>query len=700
MSETRKLEVRYRGRIIEHLTVQTYQSPVAAIAEIVANAWDGDATEVNVSLPAKLDDAAEITVADDGNGMTFEECQDRYLEVGYQRRAEPGSVSEKRERPLMGRKGIGKFAGFGIANVMIVDTVSRSTGERTVFRLDYDRLRGESDEYVDEDPTDVPDVAWYAKGDHDEPPGTRITLQGLKLRQRPSPTVLRRSLARRFLLLERAGEFKVQVDGTPISDEGDDSGVQFAFPRDWKAADRPAGLTVDDDGWGTETVDGQTIRWRIVFYNDTIKDEELRGVSVFAHGKLAQRPFFFEIGERGGVQAQAGQQYLSGQVDASFLDEAAEDLISIERQRVDWDHPLAAPLMAWGQDRVRALLAEWNERRVEDKIRRLNTKVARFSPRLERLPKRERKVVEGAIRKLAGVRALTQEQFETLSDGTLTAWEGGRLKELIHDVAEAETMSEPELLSILMEHQVLTALHTAEAVRAKKEVVEGLRERIRRKELENAVRDFIAENPWLIDPKWETFRVEKTLKKLVEETAKQRFSKEMLESRVDLVLSSGEQLLVLEFMRPGLTLNGDHLGRFSLYVNALRANVQANNAGPFRTVSGYIVADRLEKDAALAQEIDTMASDNKFALDWESLLDGASRHWGDFFEALAERAPDDPRMDKLRGLDGGQAADEDGADDGEADESGASADGDAEPAPPSDAAASSEGDDGGSAQAA
>jgi hypothetical protein len=248
MPENRKLEVRYQGRIIEHLTVQTYQSPVAAIAEIVANAWDADATKVIVALPAELKTGAELVVADDGNGMTFDQCQDRYLAVGYQRRGNDPTSTSNGKRPLMGRKGIGKFAGVGIADVMLVDTVSRDTGERTVFRLEYDRLRGVSEEYVAEEATEVPGVQWYAEGDHDREPGTTITLQALKLRQRPSPDVMRRSLARRFLLLERADQFEVEVDGKAIADEGDDSGVQFSFPAAWDEADRPEGLTVDDDG--------------------------------------------------------------------------------------------------------------------------------------------------------------------------------------------------------------------------------------------------------------------------------------------------------------------------------------------------------------------------------------------------------------------------------------------------------------------
>jgi hypothetical protein len=200
----------------------------------------------------------------------------------------------------MGRKGIGKFAGFGIASRMTIDTVSEETGERTRFTLEYKRLRGDSDEYVDENPAHIPNVEWWPADEHDRPKGTRIELCELKLGQRPSPVGTRRSLARRFLLLERADEFKVLVDDEPMAHEDDGGGVQFGFPAAY--AQLPTGVALRDDGYAEEQVDGHTIRWRIVFYADTIKDEELRGISVFAHHKLAQRPFFFEIESAGGTQ--------------------------------------------------------------------------------------------------------------------------------------------------------------------------------------------------------------------------------------------------------------------------------------------------------------------------------------------------------------------------------------------------------------
>ena len=71
------LKLNFSGKIIDHLGIQMYQSPVAAIAEIVSNAWDAEAESVNILLPEVIHAGAYFEIRDDGNGMTFDECQER-----------------------------------------------------------------------------------------------------------------------------------------------------------------------------------------------------------------------------------------------------------------------------------------------------------------------------------------------------------------------------------------------------------------------------------------------------------------------------------------------------------------------------------------------------------------------------------------------------------------------------------------------
>jgi hypothetical protein len=132
------------------------------VAELVANSYDADAENVRVELPlgtelAKYDKdsgkAAEpdppwtIQVTDDGHGMTPAEAKRFCLDVGRDRRLYPdqGPKSREKTRSVLGRKGIGKLAPFGVCRVIeILSSGGPSTKDgyyTTHFYLDFDRWR-------------------------------------------------------------------------------------------------------------------------------------------------------------------------------------------------------------------------------------------------------------------------------------------------------------------------------------------------------------------------------------------------------------------------------------------------------------------------------------------------------------------------------------------------------------------------------
>ncbi len=658
-----KLYLRFHGRIIDSLGIQMYQSPVAAIAELIANAWDADSKTVAVELPENLSGKPTIIVRDDGLGMTFEQCQKFYLNVGRNRRVEEENDMSPDGRPILGRKGIGKFAGFGIAELLEVDTTSRKTGERTVFQLDLGSLRG--DDYIDTAAKEVP-VIVHDKGRPGEAMtcGTTVTLRNLTIKRTPSQDRFRDSMARRFLVNEIADEFKITINGIQLPKDNALSGVEFDFPRDYEDSERPAGLKMVENV-GYEEIGDDEITWRIRFTKDTIGTEELRGVSVFCGIKVAQTPFFFNL--TGGLSGQHGQQYVSGQVRANFLDRLDADIITTERQRINWELEECKALEDWGQNRVKSLLGIWKARRAADKIRRIDNKVAPFSFRLGRLRSTERRTVSSALKKVATIESLSDDQFADLSNGILTAWEGGRLRELIENVSGVESMDEGVLLALLAEAQVLNALHVAEAVKAKVEIIEGLRKRIVERDLENAVRDYIADNPWLLSPEWETFKKETSVRNLVAAAANdaQLDKDDEWKKRIDLVMSSGTQLLIVEFMRPGLTVDRDHINRYQEYIDILRSSIRANTELDFRTVSGLLVADKLDKERGVDLTLSRLAEDDMKALEWEGLLLRAAAQWNEFLDILVSRAPADDRLAGLRDRKGPGGDDVDGKQVGE-----------------------------------
>lgn len=399
--------------------------------------------------------------------------------------------------------------------------------------------------------------------------------------------------------------------------------------------------------FGVEQLGQNEVRWRIRFTKEPIASEELRGIAVFCGVKLAQAPFYF--GLSGGLSGQHGQQYIVGSINADFLDRLDTDLITTERQRINWQHEDAEQLLKWGQERIKSLLRLWKARRAESRVRQINTKMYRYSDRLDQLPTHERRVIKRALSKITTIETLSDNQFGELSDGVLTAWEGGRLMELINDIGDVSTMDEAALLRLLVETQVLNALHVAEAVKAKLGVIEGLRERIKQRDLENAVRNFIAENPWLLSPEWDTFKKEISLNRLLNEIAgKAGLNKDKSwRKRVDLVMAAGRQLLIVEFMRPGLKVNRDHLNRYGQYVDMIREAIQAETESVYDAVSGLLVADSIGSDGAIVRELKRLAKDGMQTTTWDGLLGRAEKQWEEFLDILVARSPDDKR---LRGL--------------------------------------------------
>lgn len=652
-----RLPITFHGRIIDHFGLEMYQSPVAAIAELVSNSWDADAEDVRISVPGSVVGPSRplISVSDDGTGMTFEECKSRFLHIGYDTRGgSPTRTTEGRGRPVLGRKGIGKFAGFGIARVVRIETISAKTGEKTVFEMDVETLRGDGTEYVGK--ALELDVEEYLPPSEERrtDSGTSVILKDLLLEKGINGAAFARSMSRRFLLHQRTEDFKVTVNESPLPEDDDLEGAEFVFPRDYRDGEEPSGIVYRRDGdepkgWGVETIgDGQTVEWRFVFYKTPIDESELRGVAVFTNNKLAQSPFLFNL--VGGQGGQHGIEYLHGRVEAAYLDAQEMDLIAPERQRVNWAHPVAAELEAWGQSRVKSLLRLWKERRNEGKTKLLDEKVGKLGPRLKKLQTHERRTVERALKRVAGISQISEDQFLDIGNSILLSWEQGTLRDLVDQLASSSDMDENRLLSILLESNVVTALHTLEAVEARVEIIEGLARRIENKELENPLRDYIAENPWLISPMWDLFERETSVPNFI---AKAREDADLgsldgFKKRVDLVLSGSGTLLIIEFMRPDKALDLDHIFRFDTYVSLARDHVNASNGGPYHKVMGYLVADKITKKGAVLNRVNEAQQKDLLFMDWQDLLERARRQWRNYFDVLVSRAPDDERFQQIR----------------------------------------------------
>lgn len=280
----RQLSLAFGLGTLKHLGGQMYGGGIVKpVAELIANAWDADASLVEVTLPT--DGAWNVEVADDGHGMTFEQCRDLYLVIGSDRRVALGTDRTRSgARKVMGRKGLGKLAVIQATETVEIDTVAEDAVRglwRTRFRIPYGQFlagpaaasASQPVEVVDDRPP--PDGLGFPGGSRT---GTRTRLLNVKLANRPNIDDFIASMHTRFALATEGTNFTIRVDGrrVPTVEEAI-AALDFEFK--WEGSEEVAGVG--------------PVQWWIGFTRDTQPRDELSGIAVYARNRLAvERPFF------------------------------------------------------------------------------------------------------------------------------------------------------------------------------------------------------------------------------------------------------------------------------------------------------------------------------------------------------------------------------------------------------------------------
>ena len=88
-----------------------------ALAELVKNSYDADATDVTIKFAPNED---SIKIIDNGHGMTFDEFKNFWMRIGTTHKRE--KQSKKLGRLMSGSKGVGRLAVQFLANKLTIET--------------------------------------------------------------------------------------------------------------------------------------------------------------------------------------------------------------------------------------------------------------------------------------------------------------------------------------------------------------------------------------------------------------------------------------------------------------------------------------------------------------------------------------------------------------------------------------------------
>ena len=126
MSVTTEFHFSVDSALLRELGEKLVSTVHVALAELVKNAYDADATEVRVTITPTASGGPMIVIEDNGSGMTPTQVVDFLMRIGTTNK-EDSPNSPRYGRARSGRKGVGRFACRRLGSQLQLNTVAIET---------------------------------------------------------------------------------------------------------------------------------------------------------------------------------------------------------------------------------------------------------------------------------------------------------------------------------------------------------------------------------------------------------------------------------------------------------------------------------------------------------------------------------------------------------------------------------------------
>lgn len=511
-----------------------YLSCERALRELVDNAWDADALHVSITLPSIVS-KDPIVISDDGHGMIEKELRQEYLNIANPRLGRKGDRTPLLNRFVKGRRGIGKFAGFVLADIMEIKTTAN--GMETSLVVDRREL-----EKGDIDIETVPlliSTAPCKKGQH----GTTVILRELNPRLSfPDEVKLSELLARDY---GKENSIEISINGRRVTNydvhgETITTTIEIA-PQTYAnvtytIAEKPlpprkAGLILREGNksigkpgfWGVENIEtiSPRLRNRIV-------------------GEIIVPPGSLEL-------TASGADLLEG-------DKTAETI-------------------------SKTLCANIVENLERTHTREFNLAKARWqrdlNNRLSKIPEFRREIARGRIERLVQrsyQEGEKEERITVLVNLVLDALEMDEYWTVCHTIEDSDKTDVYDFSKALHEFGLADLAVVANQTSRRLIFLKSLAELARNKDtLESQMHNAIADNLWMFGPEYSMMASNSTLATIVEEFIGEKYNAPDSNHRPDLLLNGGPDgsRLLIEFKRPSITVDWNAEAQAKKYADVL-----------------------------------------------------------------------------------------------------------------------------------
>lgn len=582
-----KLKLAMDLNVLNHLGLNLYSNVPAVLSELIANAWDADASRVDVSVKER-GEGKEISIQDNGCGMSYEDLRTKFLIVGYRRRTKKSEdLTPIKKRPIMGRKGIGKLSVLSVARKVYVHTKKEDTAPLSI-ELDVEEIQKAIEKNEDYYPPiiDMPEDVNLGSS------GTALVLIDLKKRVNASlDAYLRQRVARRFSVISKDFQVFVNDDEITINDRNYFEKLEYAlvygdfeksnFKHDEKYVVQREENTVDEQG--QYSVRG----WiGLVKESGALQDgaDNLNKISILARGKVALEDILDSYRE-GGLYT----KYVIGELEADFLDLTEEDDIATSsRQDFIQSDERFIQLREFVEQELKYLArerAKLKDEEGEQKAREIPA-VKDWYESLKGDSKTSAKKLFGRINQIA----TDEDHRKTLYKHGVLAFEHLHHKEKLNELEQLDIENLEVAVRLFSELDDIEASWYYQITEGRLDVIKKLSADIAVDVLEKIIQQHIYKHLWLLDPSWDRATETPTLERSVTTTFEKIFAKltkEEQQGRLDIRYkkTSGKHVII-ELKRGSVrTSTGTLIDQVDKYISALEKQLhEANESGSIEAV--------------------------------------------------------------------------------------------------------------------
>lgn len=635
--------------MLETMGHNMYSSVAKCLAEFVANAYDADAEKVTISMNFnEIDNAKKkirakaredkklgtredisaiydplpehitITIEDDGHGMSPQEIQNYFMAITRNRRKDDQGkltkiFTESGKRRVMGRKGVGKLAGFGASEHIKITSKRAGFNYSTSFEMDYSSIKNK------DELTEAKFLAEYEENLPTESHYTIITLSQLRCDSlKSSKQAIEETLARTFCILDKnfniyindeivdepaieweftypVGSSIENLSETKVIIDADDEDSQFSIKYIVRFIARSGDLTAD----------GQTPK-------RTSLPADRRGARIYSHGRIAHGPSLLKL--HSGVHNFHAQDYMECIVIADAIDEFEHDCIVTSREGLHKDSPIVNALFNKVTDIMREALKEQYKHKdvqITEAIDSDEFSTGILSP-LQSINKKSQKAAKEILKVIGREHGVKSKTYREMAPILLQAVNAGevitKLIELETDPKSIQVLTHSLAELTLMEKSDLLKLYRGRtrAINALQKLYEDSLNTKKGKGYENDLHRLFKDSPWLIRPEYATYitsdkplgDVCKSLNELlhIDETVTPQSINENDNTRPDLVFLAANQpnpdeVVIVELKSPGIELEYDHLDQLENYMFKIEEHLTTKLSKPIKT-HGYLIGTK------------------------------------------------------------------------------------------------------------